>query len=358
MSGGKKISFYQTGAMLAASRLFCEAMNFPFEYGMQRFSVILISYIIVFILYIPLMIIGKKYSGESAFGLIRERSGALGVIFGLFISVLMIFTAVFAVNKLSFYSSSTIFGEASSALLIILTLTVCGYSCFKGIQACARSGVIYSFVFIAFIVLICASVWRRYDWQWLYPAFIEEPDKFLYQVMEQVGDNTEIIAFAVLMEHISEKANKTVYFYLPLVFLFAELSFLAETLVLGPYLSSVTFPLFTVSALSDIVLFQRLDGIDATVWTLLCIVKVNLAVLSVKTIFTRLIGKRSGLAAGGISLLLILTISLAFSGSADFAALINGAFATCIPVLVGAVLMPAIALILAGRKKPKNQIRR
>lgn len=353
----KKISYIQLAVLLVASRLFSEAMSFPLanvEYGMQRFTVILTAYVILFIQYIPLIIISKKYPGESAFGLLTERCKTLGWIYAVLLFVSLLISCVSSMCRMKFYASSTIFGQAPDYLLIALPLIACAFAVWKGIQATARSGVIFAAVFIAFLILISISTWNKFEVKWLYLDFLDRKDEFWSEVLEQLGSNSEIMFFAVLAEHVSEKSQKTIYWYVPAIMLILGLMFLLEILVLGPFLGSANFPFFTVSALSDIVLFQRLDGIDVAVWTLMCIVKISLAMLCVRTTFDRLAGKKAGIIAAMGGIVIIAAVSLMFGSSSDFVIAVTSILTCGIPMITCGIVFPIVSLITA-KFKPKKE---
>lgn len=358
MTSIKKISYGQLAVLLVVSRLFSESVNFPLdntEYGMQRFTVIVAAYIILFLQYIPMLILTKKYSGESATGILTERNKGLGWTAAFLVTFSVIVASVSSLCRMKFYASSTIYGQAPPALLIILPLLVCTFAAWKGIQGTARSGVIFAGVFVGFLILVGVSVWQLIDLKWLYPAFIEDVPKFIDQVLEQIGSNSEIIFFAVLSEHVRDKAYGTVLWYVPAVMLLLLLMFLLEITILGPFLGSASFPFFTVSALSDIVLFQRLDGIDVAVWTLMCILKITLALLCIRTVFGRLLGNKGGMIAACIGVAVIGVLSLMYGGSTDFVKTVTGILTSGIPMIICGIILPIAALIIAKRGKKEGQ---
>lgn len=353
----KKISYVQLAVLFVASRLFSEAMNFPLtdtEYGMQRFTVILTAYVILFIQYIPLIYIAKKYPGESAMSILTDRNKVLGWIYAIVLSVSALISTVSSLCRMKFYASSTIFGQAPDFLLITLPLIVCAFAVWKGIQAAARSGVIFAAVFVGFLILISVSTLNMLDFKWLYPNIIDDMDSFWPEVAEQIGSNSEIIFFAVLSEHVAEKSHRAIYWYVPAVMLILELMYLLETLVLGPFIGSTNFPFFTVSALSNIVLFQRLDGIDVAVWTLMCIVKITLAMLCIRTAFNRLAGEKAGIVSALSGLVIIGAVSMLFGGNSDFVIIVTGILTCGIPMIICGIVFPIIAIITAKLKNVKG----
>lgn len=358
MTNNKKISYKQLAVLMALSRLFADVVGHDpagSVYSMQRFTVIVLSCVILFLLYLPLIFLASKHPGESAISLIAAKSKGLAWLCGTVIAVTLLISSVSSICSMSFYAMGTVFVQASQWLMIILPLLICAIAAWKGIQGIARSGVIFGAVFAAFLLLIGFSVWERFDWSWLYPAFLEEPGQLFGQVMRQVGESSEILVFAVLMEYVSEKTACAVYWYIPAVMILQLLMLLVEMIVLGPFLSSAAFPFFTISALSDIVLFQRLDGINVAVWTLMCITKITVMLISIKTIFIRLAGEKGGKISVWATLAVVAAISLIFGGDTEFTADLQNILLSCIPLLAGGVLIPVIALT-AGRlrKKPEG----
>lgn len=357
MTSIKKISYIQLAVLLTASRLFSEAVNFPLsnsEYGMQRFAVIFTACAVFFVQYIPLIYLTKKYPGESAASIIIDRCRPLGWIYGILISAAVLISALSSVCRHRFYASSTIFGEAPPTVLILFLLLACGFGLWKGIQGTARSGVIFAGIFVAFLILMAVSVWELCEPKWLYLALIEDSEKFIKEVLEQIGSNSEIMFFAVLAEHVEEKAHRTIIWYVPVLTVILLLMFMLEMLVLGPFLGSASFPFFTVSSLSNIVLFQRLDGIDVAVWTLMCIIKITLVLLCIRTVFDRLAGKKAGIIISFSALAVIAVLSVAFGGNTVFVETLTKILTGGIPMITTGILFPIIAIILAKKKAKKG----
>lgn len=354
MTNTKKISYKQLAVLMVMSRLFADVVRHDpsgSEYSMQRFTVVILSCVILFLLYLPLLFLAAKHPGESAISLITEKSKVLGWLCGLAIAVTLLISSINAICSMCFYSMGTVFVQASSVLLIILPLLVCALAAWKGIQAIARSGVIFAAVFVGFLILVGLSVWKRFDWSWLYPAFLDEPGQLFGQVMRQVGESSEMLIFAVLMEHVGEKAAYAVYWYIPAVMVLQILMLLVEIIVLGPFLSAAAFPFFTISALSNIVLFQRLDGINVAVWTLMCITKITVMLISIRTVFIRLAGEKAGKVSVWSALVLTAAVSLAYGSDTGFTNNLQNILLSCMPLLAGGVLVPVAALIAARVRK-------
>lgn len=338
--------------MLVASRLFSEAMNFPLqsaEYTMQRFTVILLAKIALFVIYLPLIFFARKYEGESVITVMGRKCKPVAWIFGVAVIILMTIASILTLTKVEFYTTSTIFGSAPSALLITLIVLVCAYAIYKGIQSLARMSVLVTVALIIFIAVVIASTSQYFDFSFLYTNFLEKPDKLWQEIAVELQKNTEIYAFLVLMEYVRNKPQRAVYFSIPVVFVLIELLVLTESLVFGPYLGELNFPFFVLSALSDIIIFQRLDGIDVALWTLISVIRLSLYTLSAKTIMERLLGKKAGFITAGAMLIAVAAASIYISGNRQYLSFSTNYIASTIILVTFVAVVPLIFLFFKKR---------
>ena len=351
-----KISSGQLAALLVLSRMFAEATRFPLspsDYNMQRFTAVFAAKIILVLMYIPIILFARKNPGESVISAAVRKNKTLawtvGVLFILFILVSEIITMC----KLQFYASSTIFSEAPTVLLVVLLELVCGYAVFKGVQAIARTGVVVAAVLAVFITAVGFSVWQYAAFTFLYPVLVEDGGSFVNEVILQLGLNVELLIVPVLIGEVRSRPQQAVYWYIPVILILIELMHFLGTVVLGPYLSQVDFPFFLLSALSDIGLFQRLDGIDVAVWILACIIKRAMFTLCIKIIVTKLLGEKAGRIAAYGSLAAVGALTLFVSANNQVLDIFRQINRTLLPLIICGVLIPAVLLFGRSRNEKK-----
>ena len=350
----KKISVGQMTALLVLSRMFAEATRFPLtvsDYNMQRFTAILIAKIMLVLMYIPIILFMRKNEGESVISFAVKKSRGLGITVGIIFIVFILFTETLTTCKLQFYASSTIFSQASTLLMIILLELVCGYGVYKGLQAVARVSTVALVILFVFIGLVGIAVWKYADFTFLYPAFVEEGGSFIHEIVSEISRNSEILIIPILMSEVRGKPQKVIYRYIPIIWLLIELMHFLSTVVLGPYLYQVDFPFYILSALSDIALFQRLDGIDVAIWIMGCIIKRALFTLCVKYIADRIFSPKVGTVTALASLAAVGGIAIAVSGNHDILEVLKTVNSTTLPQLICGVAIP---LILLPMKKVKG----
>ena len=348
-----KISSWQLAALLVLSRIFAEATRFPVStesFNMQRFAAVAAAKLAIVLLYVPILLFIRRHPGENLISFAAGKSKALGWISGALFIIFLVLMEVLTLSKLQFYAAGTIFSDASSFLIVALPVLVCAYGAMKGIQAVARVGSAVAAIMTAFIITVGLSVWRHADLTLLYPAFIEDGSAFFRDFTAEMGGNAEILIFPLLASEVREKPSRTVYVYIPAILVLIEAMYFLEAAVLGPYLAEVNFPFYILSALSDITVFQRLDGIDVVVWIMACIIKLSLFTLCIKSVVSRLSGERAANITAALTLTAASGLGLYVNTDPNLLSLFTNIKSSCAPIIICSVIIPLI-LLFAGRKR-------
>lgn len=353
-----KIGWGQLGIVLALSRIFAEAANFPrddINYGMQRFTVIFLSFLLLGAVLTPVYVLLRKLPGENVFSAAAKKSPLasriLAVIYLAALLPMMIATTV----RLEFYASSTIFDSAPAWLVILFTLAVCLYGTVKGLPAVARTGVIIAGGFALLLILVIFGIAQSIQLHYLSPTLAERPNSLLPEVLSEFSKNAEAAVFIALCGNVREKAHRSLIVYFALCFSALFLMTFLYNTVLGEYLNLTSFPFYRLASLSDVSLFQRLDGIDAAVWTTAAIVKLSLMTAAVRAAIESAFGSRRAARITAIALLLLSSLaSVTFSGNTiDFLSL-SRIPQTGVLILLTAALLP-LAGVLLGLSSEKGK---
>ena len=344
-----RIGWGQLGIVLALSRIFAEAANFPSDdinYGMQRFTVIILSYILLGIALVPVYILTTRG------GTVKIISKPAAIIMIIYLIMAGISTA----TRLQFYTSSTIFDAAPPWLIILFVSAVCLYGLFKGLPAVARSGIIISVFFLLLLGAVIIGTADDFRLNRLYPAFSDNPSSLLGDAVTEFSKNGELVIFAALCGNVREKQLRSIVVY-PVVALSAQLlmTFLYNT-VLGEYLNVTSFPFYMLSALSDISLLQRLDGIDVVVWVMSAVIKLSLLVLAVEAVCVQAFANRTtARITAALSLAVTAAASIGFSVNTNDFLVFAGILETALPLLAAGVIAPLWAIAAARMKKRKEK---
>ena len=345
-----KIGWGQLGIVLALSRIFSEAANFPSDdinYGMHRFTVIILSYAILVAVLIPVFLIARQNDGTAA---VRNKFTAVIVI------IYLIMAAISTTTRLQFYASSTIFDAAPPWVLILFVSLVCFYGLFKGLPAVVRSGVIISALFLGLLITVIIGVSDDIELKYLYPALSDRPSSLMGDIITELSKNGELALFAALYGNVREKAHRSLLVYFPLA-LITQLfmTFLYNT-VLGEYLNVTSFPFYMLSSLSDISLLQRLDGIDVAVWVMSAVIKISLLALSVFSVCRNAgFKKKTAYIISAAALTVSSLASLFFSVNTSDFLIFAGIIETALPLLAAGFAVPLSAVVCDAVRNRKER---
>lgn len=348
-----RISNRQLVITFLACRLSAEMMTLSAEtvlYGPDRFTAIFLAKIIAALLYIPLILVTLRFKGDSPITCAFRRNKVFGAAVGVILAVTLTATAVQTVISIQHYITDTLLNNILTISGIAVLVAVSVYGALKGLSAVTRSSVFAAAVFGLLIFLIGVTMWDKVNPDFIYPAFIEDGRYFVKCTLSEISMNSEILIFAVITDEIRSKPYKTVLYYLPLLLVILEFLNLLYNLILGPYMSKIEYPLYIIAALSDIVIFRRLDGIDAIVWLMCGIIKTALIIYCVGRIYSvcskRPDTKKAVVVYGAFIFMLCMVLGSDRTVYEHFNSVMSGG----IHILLGGVAVPLTALV-AGRKK-------
>lgn len=355
-----KIGWGQLALVLVTSRVFSEATTISetnIQYGMQRYSVVILSFLLTAAAYIPLYILSKRFPEKGVIGAIGEKSPVTAKILGILLIVFILGAMAETFVGLHYYAASTVLEAAPSSLLHLIIFLVCLYALYKGLQATVRTGVLISAAFLGLLLLVLTALAPEIRLRSLYPAFADRPDTFVTELFAEFSKNTEAIIFASLFGRVRSGAGKSVITYLIIsCAVLLTMTFLYNT-VLGEYLTDVNFPFYTLASISDISVLQRLNGVDVIIWVMAAAVKLALFGAAVWEIITESFGgKWAGFITGGALLGAAALLSLLMASELSLLRLMLVVKNTGLPLIAAGTLIPLAALIMGlakGKRRAK-----
>lgn len=352
-----RISSKQLAIAFIVSRLTTEMIMIPGElirYGSERFVAILVAKLAVLILYLPLLFLTVKFKGDNFLTAAIRRNRIYGIILGVLFGIVLLSVTVNSVLNLQLYITDTLIGEllliSGTALIIAVAL----YGAYKGASSITRTAVFAVSVFAFLLLLIFVTMADKLDFSYLYPVFIEDGNYLFRAVISEISCNSEMLVFAVLCKNITDKPNRAVYYSLAVIFVILEIVNLLYNLIFGPYLNELEYPLYVISSLSDVVVFQRLDGIDAIVWLLCGIIKISLLFTSAGELYKTSLGKRKKgwfLAIYGV---LTLILCMLIGSDRRYYDALQMIIHSAIPLVFAGVVIP-LAVLFTGKKLPRKE---
>jgi hypothetical protein len=288
-----KITSFQLASLLILARLFSECMNFPgnvAQYSMERLPMILASSIIMMLMTLPSIMFShacnRQGIKESFFSFIAKRNKAAGWLMFVPVCGYLLMIASIVLNKLEFYISSTVMESAYAASIFIPIVVVVIYFVYTGLQGIARLGPIVLFALILLLAITPFALWDRLDFSYLYPHFFNSAGEFAEGVSYEMVKNTGLFIYVLLAGCVTDNPNRVPVIVVPVALLMKLVFALLTMVAFGPALNMMSFPLFTIASRTNIVIFERLDGMDMAIWTASAICEITLLFICIEQMLT------------------------------------------------------------------------
>jgi spore germination protein KB len=163
---------------------------------------------------------------------------------------------------------TVVLSQTGAYIIGIPILIVCIYGAIKGIESITRFGVFVFVFYLAIMLTIFVSTLPNLELNYLKPFFYEGPNYFLQAVLADVNSSTQILFIAMCVPFLKPgtKIVKTFITWnaLSMLLLFALEFFVV--CIMGPFVSKQLFPLVTLSMISKVTVFQRIDNLDMISW--------------------------------------------------------------------------------------------
>ncbi|MCH5325428.1 MAG: GerAB/ArcD/ProY family transporter [Eubacterium sp.] len=352
-----KISWKQLVALFVTTRVSAEMLTIPGElirYGTDRFWSILAAKLAVLVLFLPLLFLTMRFKGDNFLTPAIRRSKIFGGVLAVIFTAALAMVTLETLINLQLYISDVIFNDMLFITGVIIISAAAFYGALKGFSAISRCSIFALVIFAVLLILIAVTSGDTMDFTYLYPSFVRDNDYFVRSMLAEISSCSEILVFAVFCGNIRTKPNRAVFFYLAAALAVLEGLTLLYNLALGPYLTALEYPMYYISSLSDIVVFQRLDGIDAVVWVLCGIIKLAVLLAAAHNIFTSF-----GKAPDKIRQTVILAVyTAAVLAAAYYLGTDKGRYdqfeaVTHLPIhIVAAGTLIPLVVLIAGKKKP------
>ncbi len=231
----------------------------------------------------------KRTVTDNSYLLFKKWGAIVAVIYGLYFLWVLI-------NTLSQFNImvTNVVNPTSSSLVLSLAVVVASmYGAYKGIEALGRaSTIIFFFIAIALIILMFALL-PSVDLLNLEPITTKHTRNIFEIALNMLSKNSCIPALAILLPFAKGNIKKGVIWWVIAVYLSTALLILIITTVLGDYLETQIFPVYSITALASLGVTKRLDGIFLGVWTAGLFVKTSLFMYLLSACVKRIFGEKT-----------------------------------------------------------------
>lgn len=237
---------------------------------------VLISFVLTFVLFIPVLCLKNKYRSLSVLDLSVLRFGFVGrginILYGLYFA----FVAIYTLTSYGIFLDNVTDEPIPSALILAAIILTACYGAYKGIESLARfSGIVLVGLVLTLVFMLCALVPSIKPENYESVAYIDG-SQIYNGVLLMVSRMSCIPALAVLYPiakgNICHSASKWVIALFLVMFAFIILL----TGAMGNYLSVQLFPIYEAAVVGEFGVFRRLDAFYIGIWTAALFAKVSL----------------------------------------------------------------------------------
>jgi hypothetical protein len=278
-----KIGSGQLLLLLFASRCFnlldyIPAFNQPEEYTAVLLGN-LTGLVLQALLLIPPLLLYRRFQGENLILAAGNRWRPLGWCFGLLYLAAIVSQLAGTLIGFEYFMTSTIYPGASGAFFILTMAPACFWCGRNGLEGTARAGAIVSVFLLLSLGTIFLISLRSWDVRNLHPL-LGDPLPAVWQgTLQSLSKFPELYLLILLYPQVRGSTVKCSYGLIAAAFLLFEAAGLLLTGVLGEYAMSQTFPYYTLAAVVDTELIQRLDSLYMLNWVLSAFIRCTLLVI-------------------------------------------------------------------------------
>lgn len=352
-----KISSWQLLLLLFLSRLFTTITFFSLE-DEATASLILpfaVSVLVEIILFVPAILLYKKYPKENAVTSAFKVNKIFGIILICIYSLFLVFM-IFKTVRFFLYFFETSFPDLIPVVWVgIMLLAASVYVAYLGIEAAARSAAVVFGLFIVMLLIVIPATASDFEISNYYTVPISS-DSLLQGVLDGISRSDEIVILILIMPYLREKLGKAVYGFLGLKLVFIEGIIICCMLLLGGYMIASPFSFFTMCRYAKTAFIERLDAVYLVVWTLMGVIKLSLYSIALRPTFENVISnKKNKLMITALPFIIGGIPALLFAYKDQMIIPFTDIHIAFYAVIALGFLIPLIVYFLRRFKREKNQ---
>lgn len=310
----------------------------------------LLAMLLGLLLAVPIWLLHSKYPQLSVGAAGERLSVGCGKLLNALYILYFIVINGSSLGLFQIFLLDTVNPEFSAAVTMAAVLAAAAYGALRGIETVARcAGCIFA-VMLAGTVPVFIIAAGRFDPENLEPLFVRGFSQTLTGVKLFIARTSVFADMAVLLPMVKGKKRMGFFGWAAGTGVFVSVLLLLLAGCLGPYAATQNFPVYALSAITEVRSLQRLDAVFVGVWLTGLIIKLACDLYACRVCAGELFGRRMPrtyvlTAAGAVLAADFLTAEV----RTVQAILLDTELLFWFTVVTGAVL-PAV-VVLAGVKK-------
>ena len=354
MTDTQRLSAFQFFGMLYISRMVINVTYSRYNADTNNLKYALFSVIIALPLTILMLIPVHRaiQSGngkniiDSVYRISKKFAAVIAIIYTLyFVWVLLHTITLFDVMVMHVFTP-----DLSVTVLSAIGIGACIYGVNRGIQSLGRASILFFvLIAVALVILVCTLIPEIDIFHFEMPSS-ENLSAIAQMTLNSVAKNSCIPAMTFLLPLTNGSHHKiTILWATAVHFSTALMTFLMVT-VLGEFVRTQTFPVYTVTAVASLGVTRRFDGIFMGVWLIGMFVKVSLFLWLFSVCVKKFFGRRTAKCSVVLCSAGVLILSAVISHTENLFSVLFSNSIMFIATLITAVIVPLTVYFLNRAK--------
>ena len=308
------------------------------------------GFLLTLLMLIPIHLVVRAGNGrnilDSTYSISKTFSVVIAIIYAFYFFYAILHTVSFFDTMVSYVFNPNLSVIILSAIGIIATI----YGACKGVQTLARASALFCVMIgIDLLILICTLI-PKADFLNLEPLSTDNLPTIAKMTLSALGKNACVPSMVMLIPLTNGKTKTLSVSWAFAVYASMSILTVFMVTVLGEYLYTQTFPVYTLTAVASLGVTRRLDGIFMGVWLVGMFVRVSLLL----RLFSMCTEKFSGEKKAKLSIILcggiIFIISALLSHNNTLSKNLFHPYLLLSLTLLTAVVLPLIVTVFINRK--------
>ncbi len=307
-----------------------------------------VSFIITLIMVMPVYYLNKQYKYTSVLDRSYKSFKKFGSLLVICYAIYFLWVLCYSLSLFNLFVTDLMNPQISAVALSVAVIISSVYGAYKGVEAIARTSSLVFIFIIAVAIILIVSLFGQVESKNYTPLLQDGVRPIADGVIFMISKNSCIPVMAILLSKTNathRQIKKGMFFWSFFVYGFSALIIYVTVGVLGQYLTTQLFPVYTVASVAQIGVLQRLDAVFLGVWTAGLFIKASLFIYIISLCIKRVWGDIQSKISIIISGLIILFVSY---GASVFESLANVVFSNYIMLsftILTAVIIPMVLII-------------
>ena len=357
MSKVQRISTTQLFALLYISRMVINVTynRYSADTTNLKYAVFtgISGFLLTLLMLIPIHLVVRVGNNrnilDSTYSISKKLSFVIAVIYAFYFFYAILHTVSFFDTMVSYVFNPNLSVTMLSAIGIVATI----YGAYKGVQILARASALFCVMIgIMLLILVCTLI-PKVDFLNLEPFSIDNLPTATKMTLSALGKNACIPSMVMLFPLTNGKTKTLSVLWAFTVYTSMSILTVFMVSVLGEYLYTQTFPVYTLTAVASLGVTRRLDGIFMGVWLVGMFVRISLLL----RLFSMCTEKFYGEKKAKISIILcggtVFVVSALLSHNNTLSQNLFHPYCLLVLTLLTAVVLPLTVIFLIKQNKAK-----